>query len=401
MQLGQTNSQTTQEAAPISIFRLAFRPFFLFGALFSLIAIGLWVTSFAGWVSFSPYGGGLWWHSHEMLYGFVSAIVVGFLLTAVQNWSGVPGVKGGPLAFLVGLWLVARILLLLDLAISPWVLAFVDSAFLPVAAVFLAIPILQKKLYRNLFFVPLLIVMSASNFLMHWALITNDYSLVTHGSYAMVLLVTFLMSVMGGRVIPMFTANGTHTPKVNPIGWLEKLSIISMAVVMLVFVTGIELPNKISAVILFLASSIHLARFLRWRFWVTFKTPLVWSLHASYFFIPLGLAFIGLHFWFQSVSLSQGVHLLTVGAMGTMILAMISRVSLGHTGRMIVVGKVMGIAFGAIVLAALIRTLAPLFFADYISIIIISGFLWVIGFGLFFIRYFPVLTKPRVDGRPG
>jgi len=395
------NRDNSESPKGLAIFGLAFRPFFLLGALFSIIAVTLWVIALAGWVNFSPYGGGLWWHSHEMLFGFVSAIVVGFLLTAVQNWSGIPGVKGGPLIGLVILWLIARILLAVDSGIAPWILVVVDTAFMPVAAIFLAIPILKKKLYRNLFFIPLLLLMSAANFLMHLAMISGDYSLINTGSYAMVMLVTFLMCVMGGRVFPMFTANGTRTPKVEPIAWLEKLSILSMAVVALSFASGYNFSETYLAVITFVAAVTHFVRCLRWRFWVTLKTPLVWSLHVSYFSIPLGLLCLSLHYGFNLMSFSLALHVITVGAIGTMILAMISRVSLGHTGRLIVVGHLMAVAFAALAIAMISRSILPLFFDDYILLLLVSGGLWLTGFGIFVIQYFSVLTRPRIDGRPG
>lgn len=399
--LQQASLNETEQSQSMPLFRLAFRPFFLFGSLFSVIAVGLWVMTLAGWINFAPYGGGIWWHSHEMLFGFVVAIVVGFLLTAVQNWSGIPGVNGGALMSLVSIWLIARILLLVDIGLSPWLLAIIDTAFMPIAAIFLALPILKKKLYRNLFFIPLLFLMSATNFLMHWALISGDYQWINKGSYAMVMLVTFLICVMGGRVIPMFTANGTRTVKVEPIAWLEKLSIVSMALAALAFMSGLNLPHWIMGTITFLATTVHLVRCLRWRFWVTFKTPLVWSLHMSYFCIPLGLFLLSLHYWFATISFSLALHMLTVGGMATMILAMISRVSLGHTGRMIVVGHVMGTAFAALIIAAFVRSLLPLVIDDYISVLIVSSAFWVIGFGLFVVKYFSILTQARIDGRPG
>ncbi|MCW8999412.1 MAG: NnrS family protein, partial [Kangiellaceae bacterium] len=261
--------------------------------------------------------------------------------------------------------------------------------------------IIRKKLYRNLFFVPLLILMSATNFMMHWALINADYQWISKGSHAMVMLVTFLMCVMGGRVIPMFTANGTRTTKVEPIAWLEKLSIISMALVALAFVVRLDLPNRLLAALALTTAIIHFIRCLRWRFWVTFKTPLVWSLHVSYFCITLGLLLLSMRYWFANISFSLALHLLTVGAMGTMILAMISRVSLGHTGRILVVGKTMGVAFLALILAATTRSLMPLISDDYIGLLVLSGTFWGIGYGLFVVKYFSTLTQPRVDGRPG
>ena len=371
------------------------------GALFSIFAVFLWVAIFSGWVDWTLYGGGVWWHSHEMLFGFVSAIITGFLLTAVQNWSGIPGLNNWPLFSLVSLWLIGRILLVANININDWIIVVLDVSFLPVAAAFLAIPILRKKLYRNLFFVPLLMMMAAANFCMHWGKLYEDYSLVNYGAHLMVILTTFLMCMMGGRVIPMFTANGTQTPRVESLAWLERLSVLSVIIVLMAFVLKPFISDRIIAVATFIAAVIHFTRLIRWRFWVTIKTPLVWSLHISYFCIALGMLFLSVHYWFHQISLSSALHVITVGAIGLMILSMISRVSLGHTGRNIVVGKLMAIAFMSLIIALIFRVIVPLFSSDYLFTLLASALFWGVGYGLFVFRYFTVLTRPRVDGRPG
>ena len=193
----------------------------------------------------------------------------------------------------------------------------------------------------------------------------------------------------------MFTANGTQTPRVDVLAWLEKLAIISTLFAVLVGSGLVELPAIISAIIFFIASAAHAVRVLRWKIWVTFKTPLVWPLHLSYWCIALGLLLYGLSMVTNWVSHSQAVHTLTVGAMATMILAMISRVSLGHTGRTIVVGKTMTIAFMAIFSAFIIRVFGLYWFDSYQTILATSVLFWVIGYGCFIVLYFPVLTKPN------
>ncbi|TQV84380.1 NnrS family protein [Aliikangiella coralliicola] len=396
-----TNNATANQKQPPPILALAFRPFFLLGASFSILALLIWIAVLSGRLDFQPYGNGFWWHSHEMLFGFVAAIVVGFLLTAVQNWTGIPGVKGWRLFYLVALWLTGRAILLVNPDLSPWIVAAIDFAFIPSAAYFLAMPILAKKMYRNLIFIPLLIAMSLSNFVMHWGLINQDMLLAAKSSYAMIMLVTLLMCIMAGRVIPMFTANGTGTQKVNPNLWIERLSIGSMILVALIFISGVSLPSELMALVTLLAGIIHLVRFIRWRFWVTTKVPLVWSLHISYFCIPLGMILLSSHYLFNQITFSAGLHVLTVGAMGTMILAMISRVSLGHTGRMIVVGKVMAAAFLAVTFAFIVRVFGTSLSDDYIFILTLSAALWSVAYGLFVIRYFMMLIRKRADGRPG
>jgi uncharacterized protein involved in response to NO len=381
--------------------QLAFRPFFMSGVLFSILAIILWASTLNGWLSFKPYSNSYWWHSHEMLFGFVVAIIIGFLLTAVQAWTGQPSLKGKPLLALWLLWLSARVLLAVELGFAPLIIVIVDLLFLPVAALCMAQLVIKAKLWRNLFFIPLLLLMAFANGLMHWGAWYNDAELVSQGSYTMVMLVTLIMAVMAGRVFPMFTANGTATQKVIPIRALELLTIISTFLVVLMFMSGLEIAPMTKTILLLLAAVCHLFRCLRWRFLVTLKTPLVWSLHLSYFCIPIGLFLMAWHFHGGNISLSSAMHALTVGAMGNMVLSMISRVSLGHSGRLLVVGWVMSLAFATIFAAFLVRVFGLFLIQDYLLLIAIAAGLWVIAYGLFVVKYWNVLSKPRIDGRLG
>lgn len=396
-----TDSLGSTQSEPWPILRLSFRPFFLFGSLFSIVALFIWLSLLSGSSVFDPFGGAIWWHSHEMLFGFVAAIIVGFLLTAVQTWTGVPSIKGGRLLFLLLLWLSARLLLLASLPLSGWWSIIVDLAFLPIAAIFFAIPIIRVKQYRNLVFVPILSFMSIANALMHWGVLSGDTRYVQQGSYSMIMLVSLVMSIIGGRIIPMFTANGTKTKKVPAIAWLEQLSIISMVLMVLIFITQAVLPKPFIAGLAFAACVSHFFRFFRWRFWVTFRVPLVWSLHLSYVCIPVGLLLLSAHYAFDVLTLAQAMHVLTIGGMGTMILSMISRVSLGHTGRPLIVGTLMSAAYGLVFVSAVVRTFGGALVENYQVVMACSIFAWAAGYGAFIVRYLKVLTRARVDGRAG
>ena len=393
--LNSNGSITESSQQPLAFLEFAFRPFFLLASLFSIFALLFWSAILSGHISVNTYGGSLWWHMHEMLFGFVAAIIAGFLLTAVQNWTKVRTLHGKGLMLLLSIWIIARVLFFFPGSIPDWLIASVDIAFLPLAALALAYPIVKAKLWRNLMFVPVLLLMSTANVFMHISAITHDSALMSQAASAMVFLVTFVMCLMGGRVFPMFTANGTQTPRVDVLAWLEKLAIISTLFAVLVGSGLVELPAIISAIIFFIASAAHAVRVLRWKIWVTFKPPLGWPLHLSYWCIALGLLLYGLSMVTNWVSHSQAVHTLTVGAMATMILAMISRVSLGHTGRTIVVGKTMTIAFMAIFSAFIIRVFGLYWFDSYQTILATSVLFWVIGYGCFIVLYFPVLTKPN------
>jgi len=391
----------TQPEKNIPILRLGFRPLFLVAAGFSIVALITWAGVLTQSWSFEPYGGSYWWHAHEMLFGFVSTVVAGFLLTAVQSWTGVPGVKGARLLFLVLLWLSARILIFFNVGAGSWWVGVVDLTFLPTAAFFLALSIVKVRQYRNLFFVPILLLMSLSNAYMHYGIYSADPEWLAIGSRAMVILVAALMCVLGGRVFPMFTANGTKTKKVMPWAWLEKFSLFLMAVLVMIFIFMIPLPRQVIAVVFLMAALAHLLRWARWRFWVTFKTPLVWSLHLAYFCIPLGLALFAFHFMGYLPTFSLPMHVITVGGMGGMILSMMSRVSLGHTGRAIQASPLDAAAFVLIFLALIFRTVSAQWAAYSTESLLMAAALWCVAYGLFLIKYLPMLIRPRPDGRPG
>lgn len=394
-------STSPQPKQVLPFFRLAFRPMFWLGALFSVLSIGLWGLTYSGYVQFTPFGGGFFWHAHEMLFGFAVAIISGFLLTAVQTWTGVASVKGVALAVLVGLWLLARIVMAFPTSMPATMVMLIDLSFLPLAAFLLAIPIVKARLWRNLFFVPLLLLMTVLNGCMHLAVqgvISVSFLTISH---TMVLLVTLVMCLMAGRVFPMFTASGTKTERVAPIIWLEKLSIASVMASVVVVSELIPLPAAVAAGVFIVAAVANFTRALRWRIWVTLKTPLVWPLHLSYWAICIGLLMLGLEKLGLLASASSAYHAITVGGIGLMILAMTSRVSLGHSGRMLQVGKLMTLAFSLLVFTFIARVIAPLYFTSYIPLILLSSALWVLAYSAFVIVYFPILFKSRIDGKDG
>lgn len=397
-----TDLQKEQKITPL--LRLGFRPFFLSGALFSVIAILLWLLMYKGVVSFSPLGGGYWWHIHEMIFGFGCAIIAGFLLTAVQNWTGVRGAQGTSLLVLFLIWLAGRIAVLFPELLGAELTTIIDLSFLPAVAYVLGKPIIAIKQYRNLFFVPLLLLFTIANSEMHLAIYYPATFTITYAAYTGVMLVTFLMSVMAGRVVPMFTANGTQTPKASPLPWLDKVTNGCLAVAMLYLllqpVAGFS--DTFFGVLLIIAGIFQTIRWLRWKPWITLGVPLLWSIHASIKFIAYGLIVLGFSYLIVEVPSNHIWHLLTVGGMGGLILAMISRVSLGHTGRPLSPPKAMSFAFIFIILAALVRSLGPWVLPEKNMLFIdISGTFWLLAFGIFVVTYAPMLMSARKDGRPG
>ena len=389
-----------KEEQIVPLFRLGFRPFFLLGALFSCLAMLGWLGQLNNWFALPGIGNPIWWHAHEMLFGFGAAIVAGFLLTAVQNWTAHPGVRSWPLALIVGLWVLPRCLL-------PWlgegnlILMALDLAWLPLCAWFLAKPVIMTRQWRNLFFAPLLLILTLLNGA-SW-LWRDAWSAVEHLLITTVLLFTTLIAVMGGRVIPFFTARGTGQEKAPPSPWLERGALASLWLILLLWLLPDSWTNSLYMVPLYIvAAGLHLGRQLRWRPGTTLAQPLLWSLHLAYLFIPLGLLALTAQAAGLPLSLSLASHLLSAGCMGTMILGMIARVSLGHSGRALHVGRRITMAFALVIVSALVRVLIPLYWPTLtLTGWNLSGWSWIAAYGLFVWVYTPILTRPRVDGRPG
>ncbi|MAZ87542.1 MAG: hypothetical protein CL693_07845 [Cellvibrionaceae bacterium] len=396
-------SDSVSQPLPTPLLRLAFRPLFLGGALFAIFAIAWWTYYWIQPSAWMPYGGPLWWHSHEMLFGFVAAVVVGFLLTAVQTWTGVAGLKGGLLGVLVGIWVLGRLLLLVRVGEGLWLVAVIDVAFLVLAACAMAYPVLKVKQWRNLIFVPLLLLLAVMNGASHYAVIAGEPQWLIQSMRGAVMVVVVIVSVVGGRVIPLFTANATGCSKAEPLIWLERLSLISLLLMVAVAFIGFEsLSPMVLAVLSLSAAVIQLMRSGRWGAIHSRRIPLLWSLHLSYACIALGFIGVALAAMGWISSYSAALHCFTVGAIGGMILAMIARVSLGHTGRPLQPPAMMTLAFYCLALAALVRVVLP-GWVPALSVwgVGIAGVLWVLGYGLYCIYYARYLLTPRVDGRPG
>lgn len=396
----------------VPLFRLAFRPFFLGAAVFSLVTLALWGMFWLTGLSWSPYGGWIWWHMHEMLFGFTVAIIVGFLLTAIQNWTGQPSISGWPLFALFCLWLTPRFLLLFSIGgmtLLPWI----DVSFLVVSSAIMAFLVIRSGQKQQLIFVGLLLLLAFSNAQMHWAIMSGSGLLARTASHGGLFLIVLMIVVMGGRVIPFFTSNGTNTHRKDPIPLVERLSLLTVAVLALLNITGWvdEISSLMLGLIFILTGVVNLIRFLSWRPWITFNIPLLWSLHLAYLIIVIGFFLAGFHFIFLATAFSNLLtlnyptilHSFTVGGMGLLIMAMMARVSLGHTGRQLTVGTWMSISFLSITGAYVCRVLLPIFIpsaSHYWSYLLSIAF-WLLGYGIFVALYLPILTRARVDGNPG
>lgn len=385
-----------EEAIP-PLLRLGFRPFFLLGSLYAVISIVLWVWMFQSGQPAVLKVPALWWHVHEMLFGFAMAIVAGFVLTAVQTWTGVNGTKHHRLGLLVALWLLPRVLFWTPTPL--WLISSIEALFLALTAYEIGYRVVKSKGWRNLFFVPLFVLAIAANFASYAAIKGLPPFPVSAVWQAMLWWFTLLLSIMGSRVIPFFTARRFNFEKPQPIVWLDWVANLPLAGLFILSFFPMTFA-QFGQPLMVVSGLAHLVRVMRWQPWRTVSEPLVWSLHATYLCIPTSLLLRGLID--NPFVVHNMLHLFAIGAIGGVILAMIARVTMGHTGRAIYEGPNMAVAFLAVIVAALVRSLGvALDPANMIMWVNISAGLWALAFGLFVYKFGAMLMKPRVDGHPG
>lgn len=379
-------------AAPV--FSLGFRPFFLAGAGFAAIAVAVWALWLYGRLpGAQPMGGMLAWHRHEMPFGFTAAIIAGFLLTAVPNWTGRPGLNGWPLIGLVLVWLIARLAWLMPM--PAILLLALQVPFLPLLACVLGRDLIaagKRENYPVLLMVTLLAGCQALTLL---GIFNEDVNLQRHGVLAALWLVGALMSVIGGRVIPFFIQRGLNrpaTPAAHPLP--GKVLLISAMLTAVSFAVGLNDAPRVWLALLFaLISGLHLLRLWRWHDRGLWRVPLLWSLYLAYTWLAVATLAMALwHLgWMPQQSLAT--HSLAVGGIGGLVLAMIARVSLGHTGRPLLPSKVIVVGFALLLVAGVSRVLLVPFSGWGLGM---SALLWCMAFGLFLSRYIGILFKPRV-----
>ncbi|RJG49491.1 NnrS family protein [Motilimonas pumila] len=386
-----------QEEKILPVFRLGFRPFFLLAAIYAILSIPTWLWLRSHGSAEILAVPALWWHAHELLFGFALAVVMGFVLTAVQNWTGQAGTKGIRLGLLAGLWLLPRVLFWT--AAPLWLIATIECAFIGACAWETGIRVVRSKGWRNLFFVPLFLAAMVLNLLSYQSLSSEPWLYSGHIWQAMLWWFVLLLSIMGARVIPFFTAKRLGFTKPEPIKWLEYAANAPLlALLVLSFIPAWYL--QFSTPLYLMAGLLLLARMMRWRGYLGYKEPLLWSLHLSFAFIPLGLLVLASG-WFAGLWMVH-LHLIAIGAVGGLILAMISRVTLGHTGYNIYQGPNMALAFAVIALAALVRTFAVLLWPQWQQELLwLAAGLWCLAFAVYLCLFGAKLCQPRVDGHPG
>lgn len=378
-----------------ALWQLGFRPFYLAAGAFASLSVGLWALQMSGWLG-RPYLDAPAWHAHEMLFGYTMAVLVGFLFTAGRNWTGQPTPTGRALQALVLLWMAGRVLVL-----TPWTVAsaVVNTAFPLAAAASLAVPLLRARNQRNYFFVGLLLLLGLAQLAVHLAQAGAIAIPPWIGLGIGLDVVLFVMAVMGGRVIPMFTNNGVPGAAARRDLRVERAAL--GGVLALLVADSLRLQGQALAMLLAAAAAAHAIRWLLWQPWTTLRTPLVWVLHGAYLWIPMHLLLRALA-ELALVPPNLAIHALTVGAIGSLTIGMMTRTSRGHTARPLVADGWEVACYLLVAAAAVVRVFGPLVAPGaYVHTVVCSAALWSSGFAIFTVRYAPVLCRPRLDGRPG
>jgi uncharacterized protein involved in response to NO len=367
---------------PVALFALGFRPLYLLAGAYAALAVPLWAAQYLGWLP----GANPLWHAHEMLFGYAFAVIAGFLLTAVRAWTGRPTPTGAALAGIAALWVAARVLALFSLAAA----AVAGMLFAIAVAWGIGKPLLASGNRRNYFFIALVLALGAAGILFqHAARLALTLGLDV---------VLFVIAVMAGRVVPMFTNNGVPGAKATRQPLLERAALGSVLALIACDALGLDAA---AAPVALAAAALHAARLALWDPLRALAKPIVWILHLSYAWLVAHLALRGLA-GFGLAPAALATHALTIGAIGGLTLGMMTRTSRGHTARPLVAGAAEVAAYVMVQLAAATRVLVPLAVPEfYVAAVIGSATLWSAAFAAFTLAYIPVLTRPRLDGKPG
>lgn len=389
------------------LFEGGFRIFFLSAAAYAALIMVLWITDLTGsneiLGTFSLLPGSLW-HAHELIFGFIMAVVAGFLTTAVPVWAGNPRIRGAALVLLFTLWLAGRGAVFFSEYLPMLLSSLIDLAFIPCLAWIISKPIIAKKLWRNLGFIPLLLLIFFANLLIWLEMLAFTTSSATTGIRLAIGLLVLMTVIIGGRVIPVFTGNWLKRHALDPLpaspGWLGKATILSCLIAVL---ADAFLPEtQISSGFFAFAGLLILARLAFWQGWRTRRDPLMWVLHLGYALLGFGFLAESISQVFEEFEPLVANHILTIGGLGIMILGMMSRIALGHTGRPLDVHPAISLSYILILTSLLARVLPPLAFPDIEDAgLVLAGGSWVLAWFLYLAIYIPVLCTPRADGKEG
>jgi uncharacterized protein involved in response to NO len=381
-----------------ALFSYGFRPFFLLAALFALLAIPVWLMLRAGDLTlqgpFAPRD----WHLHEMLFGYTSAVIVGFLFTAIPNWTGRMPTRGPALMLLAALWVAGRLAVAGLLGLGAVGVLLLDAGFLAAVLALTAREIIAGRNWRNLMVVGPVGLYLAANITFHLEVMARGESL--YGTRASLAVVIFLITLIGGRIIPSFTRNWLvkrqQTRLPVPFNRFDALCLATGAVALILWAARPE--GIVTAAALATAAGLHALRLLRWRGLASWRSPLLLMLHLAYAFVPLGMAAQTLAAWGMAAP-AAGAHLWGIGAVGGMTLAVMMRAAMGHTGRVLEAGVGLSAGFAALLIAGLLRVLLPEAHLAGQSGLVWAAFFWSLAFALYLWRVGPWLWQPNPSAR--
>lgn len=382
-------------------FSYGFRPFFLGAAVWAALAMMLWVAMLAGALEATMRFDPVSWHAHEFLFGYLGAVIGGFMLTAVPSWTGRPVLRGAPLGLLAGLWLAGRLAVGFSAGVPPFLVAALDLSFASVLAGLMTVDIVAAGNRRNFVVVAMLVLFVAANAVFHWENMQGYYPAQGAGLRLGLAVGIALIALIGGRIVPAFTRNwltrrGATRLPVPPMQRFDVVALLALAVALLGWVIWPESPA--AAVALLGAGALHLWRLKRWQGVQTGAEPLVWVLHLAYLFVPLGALAQGAAILRpEALSPATAQHLWTAGAIGLMTLAVMSRASLGHTGRALRAGAGTTLLYLCLVASVIARLLVDLLPEAAALLQSASGLFWIVGFGGFALLYGPMMLRPRED----
>ncbi len=372
-----------------ALFSYGFRPFFLMAGLFAVLVVPLWMAVWSGHITLSGPFSPMDWHIHEMLFGYTSAVIAGFLFTAIPNWTGRLPTRGLPLIVLAALWTLGRIAVAGGLGLSPVQVMVLDCAFMALIGAMVVVEIVAGRNWSNLKVVAPVLFYLAANVTFHLEVMAEGQAAIGRRlGFAMVVM---LILLIGGRIIPSFTRNWLAKRGPGPLpAPFGRLDAASLAVTLVALMLWVALPNAaISASGMMLVGLVQVIRLRRWLGWRTVASPLLLILHLAFAFLPCGLFALGLA-GFGIVPAALGLHLLGIGGIGGMTLAVMMRASLGHTGRALEIGPMLTAAFACVALAALVRVSAT-----NATGLWLAAALWTAGFAAFLGHYAPILASAK------
>ncbi len=394
--MAQTSAAQRRAWQGPAIFSYGFRPFFLFGALWVVLGMLVWLAALSGALDVPSRFDNVAWHAHEFLFGYLSAVLAGFLLTAVPNWTGRLPLVGWPLAALFALWVAGRMAVFFSATLPAPAAPIMDLAFPLVLGGVILREIVAGKNWRNLIILALLAVFILANGLFHLEALRSGPAAQGFGLRLGLATAVMMISVIGGRIVPSFTHNwmarsGTPVRPTAPMQGFDKLVLLLSIVVLSLWVMQPEETH--TGLALIVMGALHLARLVRWKGHHTLRDPLVWILHGAYAFVPLGAVALGLTQLTGGSGTAGAQHLWMAGAIGAMTLAVMTRATLGHTGQPLRAGRMTVAIYLSLFGSVVARLVVPVWW----DMTYVSGVLWLVAFSGFVLTYGPLLMRAKPE----